>query len=224
MAKIAAIFDLDDTLLNGSSGRLFFSYLRRKGLYPRFFRLRNAMPVIAAFLLYHLGQADVTQTMQRSAMVARGIKVDELWEVVGHWFEDVLVHAITQGGRDCIAWHREQGHVLAICSASSQFAVQPVADHLGIEHAIYTEWLSHEGRLTGQVREPIVYGAGKVHWASRWAAKQGVALAESYFYSDHISDEPLLEVVASPVAVNPEPRLARLARSRNWPILDWRTP
>lgn len=223
MARIAAIFDLDDTLLNASSGRLFFSYLRRKGLYPRFFRLRNAMPVIAAFLLYRLGRADATQTMQRSAMVARGIKVDELWEVVEQWFEDVLVHAITQGGRNCVVWHREQGHVLAICSASSQFAVQPVADHLGIEHAIYTEWISEDGRLTGQVREPIVYGAGKVHWASRWAAEQEVDLPGSYFYSDHISDEPLLEVVASPVAVNPEPRLARLARSRNWPIRDWRS-
>lgn len=221
MKRIAAIFDLDHTLLRSSSGRLFFTYLRRKQLYPRFFRLRNAMPVIAAFLLYRLGQADATVTMQRSAMVARGIRTADLWAVVQSWFDDVLVHAIAPAGRARVAWHQEQGHIPVICSASSQFAVQPVAEYLEIEHTIYTEWLSEDGRLTGKVREPIVYGEGKVHWASLWAAEQQTELAQSYFYSDHISDQPLLEVVAHPIAVNPEPQLARLARSRAWPILDW---
>lgn len=221
MKRIAAIFDLDDTLLSGSSGRLFFTYLRRNHLYPRFFRLRNAMPLIAAFLLYRLGRADATATMQRSASIARGIAVADIWAVVQSWFDDVLVHAITPAGREQVVWHQEQGHIPVICSASSQFAVQPVADYLGIEHTIYTEWLSEDGRLTGLVREPIVYGEGKVYWASLWAAEQQVDLSASYFYSDHISDQPLLEVVAFPIAVNPEPRLARLARNRAWPILDW---
>jgi putative phosphoserine phosphatase / 1-acylglycerol-3-phosphate O-acyltransferase len=221
MSQIAAIFDLDDTILRGSSGRLFLQYLRRRRLYLRFFRLRNAMPLIASYVQYRLGGADVMRAMERSAQVARGLREDALWPITQRWFEEVLVHAIAPAARERVAWHQAEGHLPVICSASSQFAVKPVAAELGIEHAVYTEWLSEGGRLTGRLRKPIVYGPGKVHWMERWATEQDVALAQSYFYSDHISDRPLLEVVGSPIAVNPDPPLAQLARERGWPILQW---
>jgi putative phosphoserine phosphatase/1-acylglycerol-3-phosphate O-acyltransferase len=222
MTRIAAIFDLDDTILRGSSGRLFVQYLRRKRLFSRYFRLRNMMPVVASYLLYRLGRRDATQTMRRSAMAARGILVDDLWMVVNPWIEEVLVPAIAPAAQERLAWHRSEGHLPVICSASSQFAVPPVANYLGIEHVVFTEWLVENGRLTGRVREPVVYGVGKVHWMKLWAAEEQVSLAESYFYSDHISDQPLLELVAWPTAVNPDARLAELALQRGWPVQNWR--
>jgi phosphoserine phosphatase len=72
--------------------------------------------------------------------------------------------------------------------------------------------------LTGQVVPPVCYGTGKVVWAERFAEEHGVDLSASYFYTDSITDLPLLERVAHPVAVNPDPRLRRLAQKRGWPV------
>jgi phosphoserine phosphatase len=75
-----------------------------------------------------------------------------------------------------------------------------------------------DGRLTGRVTPPVCYGQGKVVWAERFAAEHDVDLDAGYFYTDSISDLPLLERVGHPVAVNPDPRLRRLADKRGWPI------
>ncbi len=103
-----------------------------------------------------------------------------------------------------MAWHRGQGHIPLICSGSSQFAVLQVADELQIQHTIYTEWEAQDGYLTGTLRHPLVYGTGKVFWAQAWADANQIDLAGSYFYSDHISDLPLMDLVAHPVAINPD--------------------
>jgi phosphoserine phosphatase len=69
---------------------------------------------------------------------------------------------------------------------------------------------------------PFCYGPGKVQRAERWAAEHGVELEQSYFYTDSLSDLPMLERVGQPRIVNPDPRLRREANRRGWPILDWR--
>jgi HAD superfamily hydrolase (TIGR01490 family) len=222
MPKVAAIFDLDDTILRGSSGRLFLHYARRRRRTLRFIRLRNAIPVIASYLQYFLGGVDAMRAMERSALAARGIAEAEVWALVDQWFDDVLMKAIAPAAIERVQWHHAQGHIPVICSASSQFAVQPVADYLQIEHTVHTIWLVEEGRLTGRLRHPIVYGLGKVHWMNLWAEEHDVSLADSYFYSDHNSDRPLLELVGAPIAVNPDRQLAQLAAERGWPILNWK--
>ncbi|MGD8627079.1 MAG: haloacid dehalogenase-like hydrolase, partial [Anaerolineae bacterium] len=78
--------------------------------------------------------------------------------------------------------------------------------------------ISADGRLTGEIEPPPCYGQGKVVWAERFAREHAVDLSASYFYTDSISDLPLLERVGQPVAVNPDPRLRRLARARGWQI------
>lgn len=222
MTQIAAIFDLDETLLDASSGRLFYQYLRHSGQFFRFFRLRDSWTVVSAVLLYRLGLLDATETMQRGASVAAGLRLDDFWPVVQQWFDEVVVRHIAPAAQERLAWHRIQGHIPIICSGSSQFSVVPVARHLQIEHFICTEWLCNETCMTGAIRQPIAYGDGKVHWMQQWAATHNVNLAASYFYTDHISDLPLLEAVAHPNAVNPERHLAQVAAVRGWPILQWR--
>lgn len=222
MTQIAAIFDLDETLLDASSGRLFFQYLRHSGQFSRFFHWRDSWTVLSAVLLYRLGLLNATETMQRGARVAAGLPLDNFWPVVQQWFDEVVIHHIAPAAQERLAWHRTQGHIPVICSGSSQFSVVPVARHLQIEHFICTEWLCDETCMTGQIRQPIAYGAGKVHWMQQWATTHAVNLAQSYFYTDHISDRPLLETVAHPNAVNPDRHLAHLAAARGWPILQWR--
>lgn len=222
--KIAAIFDLDDTLLTDASVKLFLQYLRKTGAVWRYFRRRDVVTVLAAITRYRLGLSDATAAMQRTASVAAGLELDAFWTLVEAWFRDSVIHAIAPAAEERLRWHTGQGHVPLICSAASQFSVRPVARHLGIDHWICTEWLSRDGRLTGEIRLPMAYGPGKVYWVDAWAGEQGVDLARSYFYTDHHSDRALLQRVGEPVVINPNRRLRRLAQRNGWPVEVWKTP
>lgn len=219
---IAAIFDLDDTLVAGVTGRMVVKYLRKTGELSTFVRRSEMLAILAQSLLFKYGLTNATAAMQVTVRVCRGRTVDEMWELVNRWFEEMVKDALAPGALTTLDWHREQGHLPVICTASSQFSALPVARHLGIQHAIFTEWESNNGRMTGSVRLPIAYGAGKVHHLRAWADAVGVDLRRSYFYSDHHSDLPMLELVEHPVAVNPTRRLRMLAEQRCWPIKVWR--
>jgi phosphoserine phosphatase len=80
------------------------------------------------------------------------------------------------------------------------------------------------GLFTGRLREPLCIDDGKVHWASTLARELGVRLDECTFYTDDVGDVPLLELVGEPVAVNPDPRLRRVAVRRGWRVVDFAAP
>ena len=114
-------------------------------------------------------------------------------------------------------FHRQQGHFVALISASTQFAVQPVAEYLHVDF-LCTQLIDRDDELTGEVVDPPCYGAGKIVWAQRYADRHGADLRDAYLYTDSYSDLPLLDAVGHPVAVNPDGRLKRLAQKRGWPI------
>lgn len=223
-STVAAIFDMDDTLLLGSSGSMLIRYLRRTGELNRWMPRREQPLFVLGALLYRLGLMDPTWLLQRMGKASGGWDAGELWRISNRWFTDMVVHAICPNATQQIAWHRNQAHRPVICSGSSQFAVTLVANHLEIEDFLFTEWIVKDGRLTGDLRRPLTYGEGKLFWMEQWAAEENIDLTQSYFYTDHVSDRYLLEAVGNPVAVNPERRLRRLAAQRRWPIKVWRQP
>jgi len=218
MAQIGALFDLDKTLLDVSSGQLYVRYLYRQGQMHWTQLARTAWWGI----LSNLGVLDMTDLIPRLLADAAGDDEAEMRRTCDRWFvEDVMPH-IAEEGLARVAWHRDQGHVLAIVSASTQYVVRPMAAHLGIPgQYVCTRLISTDGHLTGEIEPPACYGQGKVVWAERFAEEDGVDLSASYFYTDSISDLPLLERVGQPVAVNPDPRLRRLARARGWQIISF---
>ncbi len=221
MGKIAAIFDLDETLLDDASGRLFIKYLRQEKKLTEVIRLRDLPGLIAMITGFQMGIVSATRAAQHTASVLAGFQVDYFWQIVRAWFDEMLVHHINEGAKETVAWHIGQGHTMLVCSASPQFSVQPVTEYLRIPYYISTEWLSAGGRLTGNIRLPLAHGEGKVLYVKEWAEKLGINLDDSYFYSDHISDRPLLELVGNPVAVSPEPELLKLSNERGWRIDTW---
>lgn len=215
MGQAAALFDLDKTLLDASSGQLYARYLYRQGQMGR----RELATAAWWVVLSNLGLLDMTGTIPRLLASAAGDDEHEMRAQCDRWFAADVVPHITEQGRQRLAQHEAQGHVLAIVSASTQYVVRPMAAYLGFPgQYVCTHLESENGRLTGQVVPPVCYGQGKVIWAERFAAEHDVDLAASYFYTDSISDLPLLERVGRPVVVNPDLRLRRLARKRGWPL------
>ena len=215
MGRVAALFDLDKTLLDTSSGHLYARYRYRQGEMGRRELLRAAW----WSLMGSLGLLNMEAIIPRLLAEAAGQDEAEMRRSCDLWFvQDVIPH-ITERGKRRVEEHQAQGHVVALVSASTQYVVRPMAAYLGIPgHYVCTHLQSQDGRFTGRVAEPVCYGRGKVVWAERFAVEHDVDLTASYFYSDSISDLPLLERVGHPVVVNPDPRLKRLARQRGWPV------
>ena len=215
MSRIAALFDMDLTLLDRSSGLLYVRYLLRTGRMRR----RDAARAMWWGVLSRLGLLDMQDLIPRMVVDVTGSSAEGARTVSNQWFADDVARHITERGRQRVAEHKAEGHVVAIVSGSTQYAVGPMAEHLGIPgQYVCTRLESRDGHLTGQVVPPVCYGPGKVVWAERFADEHGVDLSASYFYTDSITDLPLLERVAHPVAVNPDPRLRRLAQKRGWPV------
>jgi HAD superfamily hydrolase (TIGR01490 family) len=215
MSQVAALFDMDKTLLDTSSGQLYARFLYRNGQMGR----RELARVAWWGLLSSLGVLNMENLIPRLLAAAAGDDELETRRLCDRWFaEDVIPH-ITERGKQRVEEHQAQEHVVAIVSASTQFVVGPFASYLGIPgQYVCTHLESKNGQLTGGVEPPVCYGAGKVIWAERFAAERDVDLSASYFYTDSISDLPLLERVAHPVAVNPDLRLRQTARQRGWAI------
>jgi len=218
-SQVAAFFDLDHTVLNGSSGLLFVWDQWRK----RQMSFHHIVAILREGFLYKLGRADFTTSSRMIIRAVAGRSEEELWRQSGIWFQDLVAPRISAEARRRVQSHLARRHRVALLSASTIFATTPAAISLGLRasDAIATQLQVEEGRLTGEIIEPMCYGAGKVFWATRWAEQRNVDLARSFFYTDSISDLPMLERVGRPVAVNPDPRLKRHALQASWPIVKF---
>jgi HAD superfamily hydrolase (TIGR01490 family) len=213
MPAIIAFFDMDYTTLDDSSGLLYVKYLRRQKRIGRRVLLRIAWWT----LLYKVSAIDVNSAVPKMLSYAEHQSAARLMAESYAWFDETLRAHIAPRAVDKIDFHRQQGHRVVLISASTQFAVQPVAEYLRLDF-LCTRLIDRADELTGQVVDPPCYGAGKVVWARRYADEQGARLSDAYLYTDSHSDRPLLDAVGHPIAVNPDARLKRLARQRGWPI------
>jgi HAD superfamily hydrolase (TIGR01490 family) len=125
-------------------------------------------------------------------------------------------------GREIVKSHRDAGDLVAIVTAAVSYVAKPVARELGIEHIVCSELeVDDQGRFTGQVVEPMCYGEGKIVRAGTLLEQHQIGFEQVTFFSDSITDLPLLSKVDVPVAVNPDRRLLRAARARGWQVQNW---
>jgi HAD superfamily hydrolase (TIGR01490 family) len=221
MTNIAAFFDMDLTLLDQSSGLLYFRYLRQQRLLSR----RETALVFWWIVQYKLALLDFPHLIARLMAIVKGGREADTMSQTETWFKEMVAPHITEGGRQRIQEHQRQGHLAVIVSGATPYVVGPLARHLGLgDNYLCTRLEVRDGRFTGRIVEPACYGPGKVIWVERFAAERRVDLTKSYFYTDSYSDLPLLERVGHPVAVNPDRRLRRHARRRGWPIVQFYDP
>jgi len=173
-------------------------------------------------LRYRLRGADDAATAQVMAEVKEmltGMPVSELEEMGPLVMEGVLPR-IYPRMLDEVKAHRDAGRPTFIISAAGDDLVSELAVTLGMDGGIGTRYeISPDGRLTGELDGPFMYGEGKVVAMRDFAERHDIDLAESFAYSDSASDLPMLRAVGHPVAVNPDVPLATVAREEDWRVL-----
>ena len=214
----AAFFDLDRTLISGSSAFAFAVAAWRKDLVPtRAF----ARDIAGAMAFRHHGATDdqVERVRARVLGAVAGVRQADLVALNGELIPKLLSRVRPEATR-LVEMHRRAGRDTYSVSASPVELVEPLAAALGMTGGIGTvSAVDTDGVYTGELAGPFVYGPGKVVAIREIADWEGYDMALSYAYSDSASDLPMLEAVGHPVAVNPDSRLARQAHDRGWPIV-----
>ncbi len=213
--RAAAFFDLDRTLISGSSAFVFGVTAWRNDLVPSSQFARDA---VQALLFRVSGASDNTtdQTRDRLLSAVAGVKQADLAALNGVIIPKLL-DRIRPEARSLLERHREHGHDTYIVSASPIELVGPLAAALGMTGGIGTVAEVVDGLYTGALVGPFCYGVGKVEAIIDLARWESYDMNLCYGYSDSASDIPMLELVGHPVAVNPDGPLSRHAQHRGWP-------
>lgn len=211
-----AFFDFDGTLIRKDSGVVCaLPSLRRGLLGPRI-----GARLVGTYLLSKVGVRTREDAQRVGFACYRGRTLEELRAIMRELYASHVKRWISAPVRARLERHQRAGHHVAILTASAFWFAEPIARDLGIEHVEGTQCGFEGGVCTGEVEGAILDGRGKLDAARRLARERGEDLADATFYTDHISDLPLLEAVGEPVAVGPHRPLARLARRRGWSIVD----
>jgi HAD superfamily hydrolase (TIGR01490 family) len=215
----AAFFDLDRTLISGSSAFLFGVTAWRNDLVPTRQFARDAAGAIA-FKLRGANDDTSAKVRDRILGAVQGVEHDALVALNAEMVPKLLGKVRPEAQR-LLELHRHAGRATYIVSASPVELVEPFAKALGMTGGIGTVSRILDGVYTGELDGPFCYGPGKVEAIAEIAAWERYDLAQCYAYSDSASDLPMLEAVGHPVAVNPDGRLERIAGTRGWPIVEF---
>jgi HAD superfamily hydrolase (TIGR01490 family) len=214
-----AIFDLDNTLLGGDSDYLWGRYLAENGIVdPQSYHDTN----LAFYHDYQAGNLDINAFLQFVFEPLAKNSMQDLLAWRADYLQQKILPIILPKGLELIEQHRQQGDILLIITATNSFLTTPIAELLKIDHLIATDPEMLDGRYTGKVFGVPSFQHGKVERLQHWLAEHQLDLAGSYFYSDSHNDLPLLEQVDTPIAVDPDDKLAEIARQRDWKILSLR--
>ena len=220
--RAAAFFDLDRTIIAGSSALAFSRPFRRQGLISRRAALRSGY----AQLLLVLAGADadtVDQLRRRITALCTGWEVAQIQAIMAETLHEIVQPMVYAEAAELIAEHRARGDEVMVLSASGLEVVEPIAALVGADRCQATRMAIRNGRYTGEI-DLYLYGEQKAEAARDIAAARGYRLADCRAYSDSITDLPLLEAVGHPTVVNPDRALRRVAEERGWPILTFAVP
>lgn len=217
MADAAAFFDLDRTLMAGSSGFHWARAARRAGLISRRRLLADGYENLK-FRLKGSTDAGTDKVRERVGEMIRGRRVAELQRMAPQVLAGVLPRLYPQM-LEVAYEHQDAGRRVFICTAASQEMADLLAHVLGFDGGIGSKSEIVDGRYTGRPGGPFTYRDGKAQAIQELAASDGIDLAASWAYSDSESDLPMLRAVGHPVAVNPDAVLLRVAREEGWEIM-----
>lgn len=214
-----AIFDLDNTLLNGDSDHAWGEFLCTKGIVDtQAYRQANDY----FYQQYKSGTLDIVEFLEFALKPLSEHEPEELEQLHQEFMQTTIAPMMLDKAATLLQKHRDQGDYLLIITATNRFVTGPIAALLGVDDTLATEPEMIDGRYTGKVSGTPCFQAGKVERLNAWLEQTGHSMEDSYFYSDSINDKPLLERVTHPVAVDPDELLKQAAEENGWPIISLR--
>lgn len=216
MANAAAFFDLDRTLMAGSSGYQFGRAAFKSGMVGR--------RQLAGWAIDHLRfrlkgstDQDTDELVRQVKDLLEGVPERQLKRMVPDLLAGILPRIYPQMIEE-VRSHQDAGRPTFIVSAAGDGIVSLLALVLDMEGGIGTRYeVDPDGNYTGTLE--LNYGDGKIEPMRRFAAEHAIDLDSSWAYSDSVSDLPMLELVGKPVAVNPDAELAEIAAERGWRVM-----
>jgi HAD superfamily hydrolase (TIGR01490 family) len=219
----AAFFDLDKTLIPGSS-----LFLLARGLYERdMVRVRDLLRFGWGQLMFRL-RGESLRGMDRSRESTLDFVAGRSQDELIRWGREIAAERILpivyENIVRVIESHRERGELTFLVTAAPIELARTIATELKMDGAVGTvSEVDGQGFYTGRLVGDVLHGPAKAKAVAELASEKGIQLIDCAAYSDSINDLPLLESVGSPHAVNPETELRRLARERGWPVHELRT-
>lgn len=220
----AAFFDVDNTMMMGAS---IFYFAR--GLATRNFLsgadMRGFVWQQVRFRLGGEGSPESMRAHREHALsFVAGRRVTELVELGEEIYDDLMADRIWEGSRALAQMHLDAGQRVWLVTATPLELARIIARRLGLTGALGTVAESDaNGVYTGRLVGELLHGAAKAHAVRALAAREGLDLRRCAAYSDSINDAPMLSVVGTAVAVNPDAELRTLARERGWEIREFRS-
>ena len=207
-----AFFDFDGTIIASHSIKdMFIERLKNGEVTSQ--EILDLGAMIPRYLLHSDG---FEETMSGSIRNLAGMPEQRLIDLGDKVARERLAAEVFPEVRAMIRAHQAQGHTVAIVSSATRYQVEPLATQLGIDNVICTELEVENGKFTGELSGAACYGDKKVDAVEIFAKRNRVRVGKSFFYSNGAEDVPLLETVGHPVAINPDSKLADIARKNGW--------
>jgi HAD superfamily hydrolase (TIGR01490 family) len=214
-----AIFDLDNTLLEGDSDYLWGEFLVENNIVDES-QYREAN--LNFLEQYQNGTLDIFEFLAFTLKPLSEHSITQLDTWREHFLTDKIKPIMLPSAHALVEKHRAQGDTLMIITATNSFITAPIAELFGIPNLIATDPELAEGKYTGQVAGTPSFQEGKVERLNTWLLTHNENLDGSYFYSDSHNDLPLLKQVTYPFAVDPDETLNAYAQQHGWKILSLR--
>ncbi len=219
----AAFFDVDNTLVHGSSLVHFARGLAARKYFTYGDLGRFAYAQAKFQLLGRENSDDVAEGKRKALAFIEGRSTAELMAVGEEIYDQIIADKIWPGTRALTQMHLDAGQQVWLVTATPYELAATIAKRLGLTGALGTVAESIDGVFTGRLVGDILHGAGKAHAVRALAIREGLNLRRCTAYSDSFNDVPMLSLVGTAVAINPDAALRDVARERGWEIRDFRT-
>jgi HAD superfamily hydrolase (TIGR01490 family) len=218
-----AFYDFDGTLASGTVVHryAYFAGRQRSRLDALSRRIRLLLKLPLFVGVNHLSRRRFNELFFREY---RGLDRRVLTGLAGRLLDEQVRPRIYPAARAALAADRADGYRLVLLSGELDVALAPVAAELGFDDLVCNRLVYRDGVASGGVVAPLLAEEEKAAAIRRICRACSTVPARARAYSDSLSDLPMLEAVGEPFAVNPDPRLRRVAQARGWPIVNWRDP
>ena len=218
MKRNLAIFDLDNTILNGDSDYSWINFLIEKRLVDKDeYERKNKY----FYDQYYQGKLNYDEWAEFALTTIKGKKPEEIEDILSKFLNEVIEPMINIYALKLLHDHTHNNDIMLLASATNSVIVEPIAKRLGFKNIVSTEVEIIDEIYTGKVLGIPALSKGKLIKVKEWMLQNSIeSFDNTSFYSDSINDLPLLAAVSKPFAVNPDDMLREECRKRSWEIID----